>query len=339
MGAAEVFVAPLSDGACGCYYSLGEVETLLALATPAILYKMSFTKVDAIFRAALCGDFLYFMQYDIPYHLVAESIPKDPTSSFLIATTRGSFARTSSPRMSTNQLRILYKNYFWVSRWVQGILVQSCVGLTVGPVLERLIELGTRHSHMSASHLCLIYSAAFFMVVFAIVVTFVLFSKFFDFKSWALLPIFYEWSVLARMKFPCLALGGSLVSWLAILALASPLHTVALGGSVVLSADAALQWSLSGCAGFVCGVWPVGTYLQHKGKIAFTMKARVCWPPTEYLYLATSPEFGVQEEVKLPKEFLKRNLDPSSIEYQEEWERVLRPSCLEDASHNLLASD
>jgi len=75
MGAAEVFVAQVHDDkgsfdTCVCYYQLPPLDAFLGLVTPFALLATFVVKVQAIGKAALHGDYIYSMVYDVPYHLV-----------------------------------------------------------------------------------------------------------------------------------------------------------------------------------------------------------------------------------------------------------------------------
>ena len=74
MGVAEVFVAPVPHSDCACYYKLPQLQTVLAFATPALLFSLTVKKLASTLRAAAFGDYLYCVQYDVAYHVVLISI-------------------------------------------------------------------------------------------------------------------------------------------------------------------------------------------------------------------------------------------------------------------------
>lgn len=62
MGAVEVFVAEIVPGKCACYYVLPELEAILAIGTPFLLFLHAVKKLENVHRAPLVGDYLYYQQ-------------------------------------------------------------------------------------------------------------------------------------------------------------------------------------------------------------------------------------------------------------------------------------
>jgi len=339
MSAAEVFVAPIAEATCGCYYELGEIETLLAILTPATLYKMCVSKIDAICRAAVNGDFLYFVQYDIPHHLVAQSIA-DPSGSYLVATTYGSQLGECRPGMRTSQFRRLRLVYHTVDIVLNRLLVNVCIGLAVGPVVARLMELAVDSGHRSGTSLLLICVAMLVLAIFPALVTFTVLKKFVDFWSWRVLPIFWGWTPWVRVSILTTTVGGSIAVWLGALALIAPLPTVVLGGTVTIDANMAWRWSLAGFACFVFGLAPLADRMTYPSRMALAMKARVPLPPEEYVVVISQhPEFGLAEELELAESFLPRNPDLYGIDRREEWNHELGWTPLCCAADPYISSD
>lgn len=76
MSANEIFVSDVSDqsiGECGCYYKMPPLPALLTLASPFLLWYTSFCRYKALTLSMMNGDSLYFMKFDVPYHLVRHS--------------------------------------------------------------------------------------------------------------------------------------------------------------------------------------------------------------------------------------------------------------------------
>jgi len=62
MGAVEVFAAEIVPGQCACYYVLPELEAILAIGTPCLLFVNAVKKLENVHRAPLVGDYLYYQQ-------------------------------------------------------------------------------------------------------------------------------------------------------------------------------------------------------------------------------------------------------------------------------------
>jgi len=140
MAASEVFVSPIFDGECACYYQLPDVESILALSTPFVLLIMLMTKMEAYLRSISFGDYLYMKQYDVPHHLVVESV-RNPMSSMLIGTVSGRIQTATKLLRSRQELIYLLKltKFFRVAFY----LVLVCVGISSWPILVRLLSLLT----------------------------------------------------------------------------------------------------------------------------------------------------------------------------------------------------
>lgn len=233
-------------------------------------------------------------------------------------------------------LQWLYK---LVYTWLYNLLVHGCVGLAVGPVVERLMDLGTNHRYWSPTVCCSNLLAVLFILSSAIITTLVNLSKFFDLRSGELLPVVKEFKFHIGVRNIGFAIVGSIGVWLAALVLVHPLLTVAFRGKIRVTPKTAFKWCLAGCAGFFFGALPVCNKLIHKVKLALAMKARRDWEPNEYLSMAQSPEFGASEEVELAKCFLRRKINPSSRQYRQEWEQFLKSTSKEREENGNLLSD
>lgn len=49
-------------GKCACYYVLPELEAILAIGTPFLLFVNAVKKLEMVHRAPLVGDYLYYQQ-------------------------------------------------------------------------------------------------------------------------------------------------------------------------------------------------------------------------------------------------------------------------------------
>jgi len=88
-GAMEVFLAKDESGHGGCYYELNLLEMLISIATPLLLVLTTAFKLGSLARAALYGDYLYAVSYDVPIRIVRATLPDDPAGSLLIAPISG----------------------------------------------------------------------------------------------------------------------------------------------------------------------------------------------------------------------------------------------------------
>ena len=52
----------LDPRSCACYYVLPELEAILAIGTPGLLFAHAVKKLEHVHRATLVGDYLYFQQ-------------------------------------------------------------------------------------------------------------------------------------------------------------------------------------------------------------------------------------------------------------------------------------
>eukprot|EP00927_Polykrikos_kofoidii_P015648 TRINITY_DN16986_c0_g1_i1.p1 TRINITY_DN16986_c0_g1~~TRINITY_DN16986_c0_g1_i1.p1 ORF type:complete len:724 (-),score=46.36 TRINITY_DN16986_c0_g1_i1:71-1933(-) len=76
ISASEVFVAQLDasqkEGGvpCSCYYKMNDLQALLMITTPMLLLCTYEARQKAVIQAILCGDFLYYKSFDVPFHIV-----------------------------------------------------------------------------------------------------------------------------------------------------------------------------------------------------------------------------------------------------------------------------
>jgi len=62
---------------------------LISIATPLLLVLATAFKLGSLARAALYGDYLYAVSYDVPIRIVRATLPDDPAGSLLIAPISG----------------------------------------------------------------------------------------------------------------------------------------------------------------------------------------------------------------------------------------------------------
>lgn len=120
MGAVEVFAAELTPEACACYYVLPELEAILAIGTPMLLFLNAVKKLETVHRAPLVGDYLYYQQrltrlqvsrrgrYELPFRLALKSGAVD-SSTCLVGTCHGYKQVEWQDALAIPQLRCLYR--------------------------------------------------------------------------------------------------------------------------------------------------------------------------------------------------------------------------------------
>jgi len=307
MSASEVFVAPLSEGRCGCYYQFNEWNLMLAMVTPMILFKIVVAKIDSVCRAAIAGDYLYFMEYDIPHRLVMGSLPS-PTGSFLVSNTFGQLALPSETRpvLTTQQLRPMLK-YLKLMTWVFLLAVVPCVSFTAGPIAVRLIRLALNEADDTPMGLVA------FIIIIPMPVAYVCIMLV---KRWVrcgkkcgLRDRFWESSYLHR-SFSLLKIVFLVsINVGSMLTLITPLVRRLFGAVVDHSRDAALRWSLAAMLYLVFGV-SYGCHLAFH-RVMFRIvqvKARLNVTCYDCTHIAKKyPQFNLDAEASLAKRFVEEH--------------------------------
>ncbi|CAE7853329.1 aglC, partial [Symbiodinium microadriaticum] len=143
-GAAEVFVEPVS----GCYYRLNTVATLLAVLPPFLLLAATEQKYHRLVLSVCHGDYLYSVQYSVPFRAAEATIPLDPSASLLSpalrgdsgAERRGGVEACPAPRLSVREISQME----WMLTWtyVFWCLAQHLViaPFAVGPLFRRIVQ-------------------------------------------------------------------------------------------------------------------------------------------------------------------------------------------------------
>ena len=68
-GSTSVFVSPIEDEDCACFYQMPAVQALLTLVTPMLMLKGSFEELRDWLRGVIFGDYLHFQPHRIPHHV------------------------------------------------------------------------------------------------------------------------------------------------------------------------------------------------------------------------------------------------------------------------------
>ncbi|CAE7939906.1 unnamed protein product [Symbiodinium sp. KB8] len=68
-GSTSVFVSPIEDEDCACFYQMPAVQALLTLVTPMLMLKGSFEELLDWLRGVIFGDYLHFQPHRIPHHV------------------------------------------------------------------------------------------------------------------------------------------------------------------------------------------------------------------------------------------------------------------------------
>eukprot|EP00434_Breviolum_minutum_P002806 symbB.v1.2.002466.t1/scaffold99.1/size346285/22 len=339
MGAVEVFVAEIVPGKCACYYVLPELEAILAIGTPFLLFLHAVKKLENVHRAPLVGDYLYYQQYDLPFRLALKSGAVD-SSTCLIGTAHGYHREEWQDQLAVWQLRVLHTVHLVLSYVLFLGVVSACVALAIGPVTARAIELLLASKQAGGGTMSML------LVVLVIVIWFLptylilrlLKALPVDFERCRTVPELWEYdfprfNLVVRVAF-VLLLALSLF-WSS-LTLTSPLVEVLMRKNLTFNAKVALRLALAGILYFGCGVqmfvWIVYLIPTHR---ALFVKARMPYRPSSYIEIGeTHPEFNLAKEVQLAKMFLRENRNPENLEWvdgwQERWRDMLEPEEAED---------
>eukprot|EP00439_Symbiodinium_sp_Y106_P026130 s2504_g3.t1 len=324
MGAVEVFLSPMGNGECACYYVLPELESIFAIGTPCLLFITAVRKLENVHRAPLVGDYLYYQQYDAPYRLVNKSNGVS-TGTLLVSSACGYHAEAWYDQLNIDQLRGVYACHQILCYVVFLGVVSICVGIGIGPVSARSIELilNTSAGGWVLNVLLALVMAAIWC-----------FPAFLIFRLVQSLPI--DWMAMRprpelwEYHSPRTNLAVR-VTWVVFLAscliwaswvLSSPMMAKMCNQFYIFGSREAYLSALAGILYFAFGVqmfvWIVYLVPAHR---ALYVKARMPFRPSAYVEIGNAhPEFNLESEVELAYEFLKENRNPESLEWIEGWE-------------------
>ncbi|CAK9069218.1 unnamed protein product [Durusdinium trenchii] len=341
MGAVEVFVAELVPGKCACYYVLPELEAILAIGTPFLLFVNAVKKLEMVHRAPLVGDYLYYQQYEVPFRLALKSGAVD-YSTCLVGTACGYHHEEWEERLAISELRCLHTVHSMMCYVLFLGVVSAFVGLAIGPVTARAIELLTQLIGNGMLPLDLL------VAVLAIAVWF--FPTYLILRLIEALPVnFHDCQTRPELwEYQCpkfnLLIRVAFIVFLAIclfwasLILTSPLAEVLTQRHVTFNSRVALRIAVAGIIYFGFGVqmfvWIVYLIPTHR---ALFVKARKPYRPSSYIEIGENhPEFNLEKEVQLARVFLKENRNPENLEmvegWQERWREILDPESEHDDS-------
>ncbi|CAE7588972.1 unnamed protein product [Symbiodinium sp. CCMP2456] len=68
-GSTSVFLSPIENEDCACFYQMPAVQALLTLVTPVHMLKGSFEELLDWLRGVIFGDYLHFQPHRIPHHV------------------------------------------------------------------------------------------------------------------------------------------------------------------------------------------------------------------------------------------------------------------------------
>eukprot|EP00438_Fugacium_kawagutii_P012185 Skav205401 [mRNA] locus=scaffold1642:362375:363952:+ [translate_table: standard] len=343
MGAVEVFVSELVPGKCACYYVLPELEAILAIGTPCLLFVHAVKKLENVHRAPLVGDYLYYQQYDLPFRLASKSGAID-SNTCLIGTAHGYYREEWQDQLEIHQLRCLHMVHQILCYVLYLGVVSACVGVAIGPVTARAIELllASKQAGSGALHVLV----AVLVIVLWFLPTYLILRLLealpVDFKGWRTLPELWEYefpvlNLLVRVAFILVLAMG--LFW-ASLTLTTPLVEVLVHQNVTFNAGEALQLAMAGIVYFGFGVqmfvWIVYLIPTHR---ALFVKARMPYRPSSYIEIGRNhPEFNLAKEVELAKLFLKENRNPENLEWVDGWQERWRET-LEDPDGTTSSQD
>lgn len=145
MGATEVFVSKImskhNEVECVCFYQLPELTQLVALSTPFALLMAFYARVQLCGMAALFGDHLYFLRFDVPYYLAKQSFL---WTWGVLMTPKAAGTIKAEKRWADGEN--LDSNYWYLCAIQQALMhfrnaVMLCVGLAAGPFMVSSKEL------------------------------------------------------------------------------------------------------------------------------------------------------------------------------------------------------
>lgn len=151
MGAVEVFVARDERTSLHCWYELPDLQALLSFATPGYLLYLGLMKQRAVTLAMINGDYLYYQQFDIPFHVVRHSRGMQD-GTLLLPLVVGSAAYTKrEPAAPQAEFYASVLKFQWITIIMTGIgvvpVVISCVAIVPRALNMVLDELATPEGH------------------------------------------------------------------------------------------------------------------------------------------------------------------------------------------------
>ncbi|CAK9035707.1 Chanoclavine-I dehydrogenase easD (ChaDH) (Ergot alkaloid synthesis protein A) [Durusdinium trenchii] len=288
-------------------------------------------------QSELSEDFLY----EVPFRLALKSGAVD-YSTCLVGTACGYHHEEWEERLAISELRCLHTVHSMMCYVLFLGVVSAFVGLAIGPVTARAIELLTQLIGNGMLPLDLL------VAVLAIAVWF--FPTYLILRLIEALPVnFHDCQTRPELwEYQCpkfnLLIRVAFIVFLAIclfwasLILTSPLAEVLTQRHVTFNSRVALRIAVAGIIYFGFGVqmfvWIVYLIPTHR---ALFVKARKPYRPSSYIEIGENhPEFNLEKEVQLARVFLKENRNPENLEmvegWQERWREILDPESEHDDS-------
>jgi len=321
LGASEVFLARIDRSDCYCYYQLPDFELLLAIATPGLLYYKLVAKLASVFRAGAFGDYLYFMQYDVPLHFVSQSIA-NPTDTLLVATLSGS--RLAATRWALNLWQM--RGYWHVVNCLYEIhlfVMNAWVAFTVGPLIGRLMGVVALVEDCSGWYTLALAVISLLLVCVMLFVIQLEAKHILDFRTCRLTELWTQWNYWTKCG-KVLFLALHVVGWACIVCIVFPfIHQRLQCKSIETDASAQVWWAIAGSVCFLFGVTPITLhFIVNPAREALALKARVSWAPSNYKTIAKEhPEFGLDEEQQLAAAFMENDPSPNVAADIPAWRR------------------
>lgn len=322
MGAAEIFRAPLSDNRCSCYYSLASLELFLCIATPAALYVAAIMKAQAFARSVLVGDYLYFMQYDIPLRVVQRSI-RDPTGSFLVLSTHGRHQCDDTHRELTTKELIDMDRLCSVISFLETFVERPCVGIALGPIMRIVmatvvykIKNGSflQRQVIALCSMCLLLGLLFVVVKSNL-------SWFLNLHTCGWHDRVMQWDrrhfwgtlFVSCMLVSCTTVG---TAWIL-----NSLMLAYFGFEVHQDPEIALRWAAGFVALYIGICRPAIGDAYYTIRCAIAAKARLSsWTQADYMLAAETLELEMDDERKLAEAFLQSQGSPRTAAERDDWQ-------------------
>lgn len=302
LGVLKVFAAEVISGVCACYYVLPELQAILAILTPCLLYLQSIKRLQQLNRSILVGDHLFFQSYDVPFALAKESQAID-VGSFVIATAHGFHpTEIQKNRLSLSQIRWLCLLQR-VMIFTFSVPLSFSIAIATGPAAVRLLQFASTEQlpqHMEIMMLLGLcaFPCFLFLNLRSLSPCDLQGGLHLDLETW-------------ERKRPYSTLFGRF-AFLATVVVGLGWATCVLGYELLaaeapISSSHALLVSEAGVVYFVLGlqvhVWVVELRPTYQ---AVLMKARKAYPPSMYISMALShPEYNLDAECRLAEEFLQ----------------------------------
>eukprot|EP00928_Gymnodinium_smaydae_P043977 TRINITY_DN29372_c0_g2_i1.p1 TRINITY_DN29372_c0_g2~~TRINITY_DN29372_c0_g2_i1.p1 ORF type:complete len:550 (-),score=64.39 TRINITY_DN29372_c0_g2_i1:65-1714(-) len=336
MGVSEIFIARVKDdmnsSSCSCYYQLPELETLLAFATPALLFSLAIKKFAATLQAAVAGDYLYCVQYDVSYKIVKHSTP-DPLGGFLVATTYGrkQLDARAEDKLTLATTRALL-SYYWAILY-HFMAVCLCIGATLGPIVVRLIQVSSGpESPKSRSAWSLGVSCC--LVAFALYNIFRRLSLMISFSECQMQNRFWQQSTKYKVLDTSLRIFQFAALLFATAVLVTPSLNKLEGRPAIGTINSVATWAIAGVLYFLCGVVACAYIeLLRPAFIALKVKAHHgSITADDIIFVATThPEFGLEHEQELAEQFKSKygdapTEDMDSHEWRAKWKEQWKPA-------------